>query len=334
VETGWAVVGLGAHAVGRTLPALRRSRNARLVGVYSRNPETTREVAARYGARAYAAFGEAMADPAVRVVYLATPNDLHAAQTVECAAAGKHVLVEKPMALSEEDAARMVQACDRAGVRLYVGFHLRFHPAHQHVRSLVTSGAIGDVVWAGAQWASQRPADAGWRLDPARSGGTLLTARGVHLLDLIRFVCGAEFLTISGCSDGFRGAKAPDDITQAMGELTSGGFAHILCSRLVPGASNHLVIYGSRGTIFCRDTIAAEPTGTLTLVQGGKATTSSYDACDALRAQCEWVSAAVAGDRIDPIGARGEDGARVTAATVGLVASVRSGRTVTLDDVT
>jgi 1,5-anhydro-D-fructose reductase (1,5-anhydro-D-mannitol-forming) len=265
-------------------------------------------------------------------VYLVTPHDVHAEQTLRCAAAGKHILVEKPMALSVEDAASMVRTCAQAGVKLYVGFHLRFHPAHQDARALVISGAMGSVVWAGARWASFRDPDVGWRLDPNRSGGTLLTARGVHLIDLVRFVCATDFQFITGLSDGFRAESPSDELTEGIGALASGGFAHILCSRLVPGASNDLEIYGTRGTLICRSTIGAEPKGTLTVSKGSTQEVRSYETCDVLAGEFDWVSAAVAdaahGERV---AASGEDGARVTAVTSGLVASVRSGRTVRLE---
>jgi 1,5-anhydro-D-fructose reductase (1,5-anhydro-D-mannitol-forming) len=312
------------------LPAFRRSRLARLVGVYSRSSDVTREVAQAYGVRGYATLDDALEDREVQAVYLATPNDLHKDQTVRAARARKHVLVEKPMALSVEDATAMVRACAGAHVTLHVGFHLRFHPAHQRARTLVAAGEIGDVVWAGARWVSERPPDQGWRLDPARAGGTLLTARGVHLLDLIRFVCGTEFVSVSGCSDGLRPERPVDDTTAAMGMLASGGVAHVVCSRLVPGGGNDLEIYGTRGTIVCRSTIGAEPAGTLLVANGPAQQAQTYDRCDVLADELDGVSAAIDGLGVDDAGARGEDGARVAAVTSGLIQSVQSGRTVAL----
>jgi 1,5-anhydro-D-fructose reductase (1,5-anhydro-D-mannitol-forming) len=327
---GWAVVGLGIHAVERMLPAFRRSRLARLVGVYSRGSQITREIAQTYDVRGYSTLDGALEDPDVQAVYLATPNDLHKDQTVRAAAARKHVLVEKPMAISIEDATAMVRACAGAHVKLYVGFHLRFHPAHQRVRALVAAGEIGDVVWASARWVSQRPLDRGWRLEPGRAGGTLLTARGVHLLDLVRFACTTEFVSVSGCSDGFRPERPADDTTAGVGTLASGGFAHVVCSRLVPGGGNDLEIYGTRGTIVCRSTIAVEPAGTLLVTKGTAEQAQTYERCDVLADELDGVSAAIAGTRVNDVGARGEDGARVVAVTSGLIESVQSGKTVTL----
>jgi predicted dehydrogenase len=231
----WAVVGLGGYARERMLPALRRARGTRLAGVYTRSELVRTGVAAEYGVRGYGSLQAILEDPAFDLVYLATPHDLHAAQTVACAVAGKHVLVEKPMAVSEAEAGAMVDACTRAGVTLRVGFQFRYHPAHRQAQALLASGEIGDLVWAAARWSAYRPADTGWRLDLGRAGGTLLTARGVHLIDLIRFVTDTECVAVSGMSDGLRPESPADDVTVGLLALTSGAFAHVLCTRLVAG---------------------------------------------------------------------------------------------------
>jgi 1,5-anhydro-D-fructose reductase (1,5-anhydro-D-mannitol-forming) len=325
----WAIVGLGIHAVERMLPAFQRARQSPLAGVYSPRAEVTRDVARTYGVRGYASFEEMLVDQTAQVLYLATPHDVHKDQTVQAARAGKHVLVEKPMALSVDDAAAMVRACAAARVKLYVGFHLRFHPAHQRVRALVRAGAIGDVVWAGARWVSYRPPDVGWRLDLRRAGGTLLTARGVHLLDLLRFTCATEFASISGASDGLRADKPADDTTAGTAVLASGGVAQMVCSRLVPGGGNDLEIYGTRGSIVCRSTIAAEPKGRLTVAHGRREETNDYETVDVLAVELDRVSSAIAGHD-DGVCASGEDGLRVAAVTAGLIESVQTGRTVAL----
>jgi 1,5-anhydro-D-fructose reductase (1,5-anhydro-D-mannitol-forming) len=327
---GWALVGLGTYARGRMLPALRRADGTRVVGVYTRTRAVSAEVAREYGARDYGSLATALADPEVDLVYLATPHDLHAAQALTCAAAGKHILVEKPMALSVGEATAMVEACDRAGVRLFVGFQWRHHPAHQRARALVTAGEIGEVVWASARWTAYRPADTGWRVDPGRSGGTLLTARGVHLIDLIRFITSTEYVAVSGMSDGLQPHHPADDVTVGLLQLKSGGFADLLCTRLVPGAEDGVEIRGTRGMIVCRFTVGAEGAGVMVFRNGSREDTMAVEAGDVLRAQIESVNAAVRGGS-EPSGtATGRDGARVVAVASALIDSVRSGRLVSL----
>jgi len=328
----WAVVGLGRFARGRLLPALSRAPHGRLAGVYTRNPEVRRAVANEYGVTVYESYEAALADPHVQVVALVTPHDLHAEQTIQAAGARKHIFVEKPMALSVPDAVKMRQACDAAGVRLYVGFHLRFHEAHQHARNLIRSGRLGDLVWISARWAAYREQDTGWRLDPSSSGGTILTARGVHLLDLVRFVSGAEFATISGESDGFRAEHPADDVTAALGRLSSGAMAHVLCSRLVRGSDDTLEIYGTHGRLVCRGVLSNDDVSSLGLTDGSGETLRTFPKADMLAAELDHVSVAVADTASgDEIGATGVDGVRVTAVTAALVESVRGRRVMPLE---
>src|SRR5215204_4711152 len=116
MTVGWAFVGAGRHPELWTGPALAAAANARTVGVWSRDAARAGAFAARHGIpRVYATLEEALADPAVDSVYISTPNSLHAAHAVAAARAGKHVLVEKPMATTVADATAMVRAADAAG---------------------------------------------------------------------------------------------------------------------------------------------------------------------------------------------------------------------------
>jgi predicted dehydrogenase len=327
----WAVVGLGQFARGRLLPALSRAANTRLAGVYTRNPEVRRAVADEYGIRAYESYAAVLADPQVQIVAIVTPHDLHAEQTIQAAAARKHVFVEKPMALSVPDAVKMRRACEAAGVRLYVGFHLRFHEAHQQARDAVRSGRLGDLVCISAKWTAYREPDTGWRLDPSLSGGALLTARGVHLLDLIRFVSGAEFATIAAESDGFRTEHPADDVTAALGRLSSGAIAHVLCSRLVRGSDDTLEVSGSRGRLVCRGVLSNDNESSLVLTNGSSETVRTFPKIDMLGAEFGHVSAAVAVAAFgEEMAATATDGVRVTVVTSALVESIRNQRVMPL----
>lgn len=323
----WAVVGLGRFARGRLLPALSRAKHGRLVGIYTRNPDVRRTVAQEYGAVAYETYEALLTDPQVEIVGLVTPHNLHTEQAIHAAEAGKHVFVEKPMALSVPEAVKMLGACAAAGVGLYVGFHLRFHDAHQQARELIRSGRLGDLVWVSARWTAYREQDTGWRLDPASSGGTILTARGVHLLDLIRFVADAEFQTICGESDGFRPERPADDVTAALGRLSSGATAHMLCSRLFRNSDDTLEVCGARGRLVCRGILSSDDRCSLVLINASGETVRTFQKADMFAAELDHVSAAVgeAASR-DGIGATGVDGVRVTAVTAALVDSIRGHR--------
>src|SRR5262245_24815954 len=143
---GWGLVSPGKHADILLAPAISMAKDTRLVAVCSRDRERAEAFADKHGAQvAYTSLEALVDDPRVDAVLIASPNFLHAPYTVRAAQAGKHVLVEKPMAVSIEEAVDMVRACQAYGVKLGVGFHLRYHPGHQEARRLVGEGVLGTL---------------------------------------------------------------------------------------------------------------------------------------------------------------------------------------------
>ncbi len=126
---GWGVVGIGNIVNGTIAPAMVADPGCQLVAGTSRDRGRAEAFATRFGAaRAYTAFEDMLADPEVEAVFIATPNALHADQVVAAADAGKHVLCDKPLAITADDASRAVEACAAAGVALGINFHNRFMP--------------------------------------------------------------------------------------------------------------------------------------------------------------------------------------------------------------
>ena len=150
---GWALVSTGRHADTVLAPAIAHAAETHLVAVCSREQAHADAFAATHGAQvAYTSLETLLADARVEVVCIASPNFLHAPYTVLAAQAGKHVFVEKPMALSVPDAVTMVQTCHAQGVQLGVGFHLRHHPGFHEARRLIGEGTLGTITLVHAQW--------------------------------------------------------------------------------------------------------------------------------------------------------------------------------------
>ncbi len=148
----WGIIGLGDIAERNFTPALAMAADSELVSVLSRSLDKARAFAATHRvARAFDTLDGMLADPHLDAVYIASPNGLHAAQTIAAARAGKHVLVDKPMALNVADCERMIRTCEDHRVRLGVAFRNRFHPAHVDVRRHVMTGALGEIQMARAQ---------------------------------------------------------------------------------------------------------------------------------------------------------------------------------------
>jgi predicted dehydrogenase len=188
-----AVVGVGFIGVAH-VEALRRL-GVEVAGVVGSTPERTRAKAASANLpRVYDSYEELLADPAVDVVHVASPNNVHASQALAALDAGKHVVCEKPLALTSEDTARLVRAAEASGLVHAVCFNLRFYPLCHQMRAMVQSDDIGEprfVTGAYLQDWLLLDTDWNWRLIPEQAGELRAVADiGSHWLDLARFVTG------------------------------------------------------------------------------------------------------------------------------------------------
>ena len=144
-----------------------------------------RELAAQHGFRLSTDLADAIADPAVQAVFLATPHSLHVPQICQVAAAGKPVWCEKPLALTRKEAARAVAACRDAGVPLGTGNNKRCFASMRELKRVVEAGAIGEVLHIEGHFSNEHSTrvSGGWRDDPRESPGGGMTGAGLHVLD-------------------------------------------------------------------------------------------------------------------------------------------------------
>jgi 1,5-anhydro-D-fructose reductase (1,5-anhydro-D-mannitol-forming) len=197
--TGVAIVGSSGHAARIAAPVVAATPGARLAGVLGSTPERGHRLARDYErARAYAGWEDLLADDGADAVWIAGPNHLHASFAQRCMRAGKHVLLEKPMATTHADAQALVALDRELPVLLAVGFQHRFRPAHRWLREALSEGLVGDVrsvrvhrFWPYSYF-EDMPADASWRTSPDASGGWALNDIGAHLIDLAAWLLDAR----------------------------------------------------------------------------------------------------------------------------------------------
>jgi len=189
----WAILGCGVFARKRLLPAFAKVSHAKLLALQRRNLAEAQATAREAGVpRAYATREELLADADIQAVFIATPNNLHLEDVRAAVAAGKHVLVEKPMGVSASECQRMIVAAQAAGVKLFVGHCFRYTHAVEQSRALLLSGQLGALRGVRCWYGFLIPATA-WRKDSRISGGGPLLDLGPHALDFFRYVTGAEF---------------------------------------------------------------------------------------------------------------------------------------------
>jgi 1,5-anhydro-D-fructose reductase (1,5-anhydro-D-mannitol-forming) len=267
-DLGWGFAGASTWARRYLVPAVRATEGAWPVAVFSSSGERGAQFAQDCGLeRAYASMEALLGDPDVDVVYVSTTNDLHASLTIAAAEAGKHVLCEKPLAMSVEDAVRMREACRQAGVVLATNHHLRGAPAIVATRRLIEEGAIGEIRAARVFHANSLPEELRtWRLTRPEAGGGAVLDLTVHDADTIRFLLGDEIVeVVAATASDYLGKGVVEDSAMSVVRTAQGVLVSFHDSFTVPHAPTGVEIFGSTGAIIVQDALAAEPIGRVLL---------------------------------------------------------------------
>jgi predicted dehydrogenase len=188
----WGVLSTAKIARTKVIPAIAAAQGCDVVAIASRDPTTARTTAEALGIpTAHGSYDALLADPGVDAVYIPLPNHLHAEWTMAAARAGKHVLCEKPLALTAAEAERMIEACNASGVLLMEAFMYRHHPTWVAARELIAAGRIGDLV-AVQSWFSFFNDDPSNIRNILDAGGGALYDIGCYCVDLSRMLFGSE----------------------------------------------------------------------------------------------------------------------------------------------
>ncbi|MFL6337361.1 MAG: Gfo/Idh/MocA family protein [Pyrinomonadaceae bacterium] len=268
-RVGWGLIGCGDIARKRVAPALRTLENCELVAVSRADATRAESFAKEFGAQGWHAdWRELVKDPAVEAVYVSTPVYLHAEQAVAAAEAGRHVLCEKPLALTAAECERMNAAAEANGVLLGVAYYRRFYPAVERVRELLESGEIGVPVVAQVN-AFERfdPAPDNprrWLLDKQRSGGGPMMDFGCHRIELLLSMFG-KLLNVRAVGGNVLFRREVEDTICAVLQFESGTQAVLSVTHAAREPQDTLEIFGSEGSV--RAEVLNE--GTLRIRSGG-----------------------------------------------------------------
>lgn len=237
---------------------------ARVVTVCSRTEENARRSAERWHAElGTTSFEQALHHPGVDAVHLCVPHDLHAPMAITAAQAGKHILTEKPIATTVEDADRMIHAAQQAGVLLMVSLNQRFLSHHQRAKTLVDAGRVGTVFLCQAAFKGFSHIK-GWRYDATRVGGGALIDSGMHRVDLLRWLVGEVEAVQAEAGTFIHREMEGEDTAVALLRFASGAIGHLTCSWGVqtPVREESLMLAGTSGTIWTdNDTLSIRHTG-------------------------------------------------------------------------
>ena len=265
----WGVIGCGGIAARRTIPECQKMvPNAAIVSVMNRTIERARQVAERFGIPHWCDSEQELLGQDVDAVYVATPQHLHCRQVVQAAQAGKHILCEKPMAITLDEVDRMEAACRAAGVKFMLGFCMRNNVYNARARELVQAGALGRIVMGRAQLTCWYPPIPGaWRQDVEKSRGGSLIDMGTHCLDLLEWIMGARIVEVTGFQDLMTHDYPTriEDASTIVVRLSNGAHGIVDNYFNLPDAAaqNSLELHGTKGSIIGQGTIGQDPTGTM-----------------------------------------------------------------------
>ena len=238
IGLGWwgNVLAEGANSTGK----------ARVVSCYARTPQTRETFASKHGCRPAGSLQEIWDDPTIEGVLIATPHSVRGELITQAAASGKHVFVEKPLALTGSEARASAQATKEAGVVLQVGHNKRRQTANRRLREMVDSGELGQIQHIEANISGPmafKPDLPEWRKNPEQLPAGGMTPMGVHHIDTIRFL-GGPIRSVSAISKKVSGALDVDDVTAMLLELESGALAYLV-TLLATAPVNTVTVYGS-----------------------------------------------------------------------------------------
>jgi phthalate 4,5-cis-dihydrodiol dehydrogenase len=228
VSLRFGVVGLG-RAAAATVPAIVRNPDTTVVAAADTNPEVVDSFRHQFPSRGYACIEDLCDDPDVDAVYIATPTHLHTPHVLIAAGAGKHVIVEKPLAISLDDADQMIAAVDKAGVQLIVGQSQSYEPPVRAMRELVRSREVGALKmisgWYFNDWLyrPRLPAE----LD-TRMGGGVVFRQGAHHFDVARLIGGGLLRSVRAVAGVWDAARPTEGSYSALLEFQDGAVANLV----------------------------------------------------------------------------------------------------------
>ncbi len=331
-KLGYAIVGLGGYATRQIMPQFRNCAHSRLAALVSGTPAKLTRYAAEYGVPAtslysYANFDRIRDNPDIDIVYVVLPNSMHAEYSIRAARAGKHVMCEKPMAVSVAECEAMIAASRQADRKLMIGYRSRFEPGNILAIELARGGHVGPTRIINAEHGFDAQPNQ-WRLDRALSGGGSLMDIGIYSLNAARYLTGEEPVAVSAIESTDRADprfRTVEDRIDFMLRFPSGTIANCVSSY----GSNHNR-YRVTGTDGHLDMEPATSYGVnpMTVRREGVTAPRAVTHANQFVGQLDHLSLCVKNDR-QPIVA-GEEGLADLRVIEAIYRSAREGRTVEL----
>jgi len=260
----WGVIGAGGIADRRTIPGLLLAKNAELTAVMEINREHAERLREKYRAkRAYDSAKALLADPEVDAVYIASPVRMHAEQAMLAADYQKHILIEKPVAMTADEGSAILSYCQKKKVRIAAGLMMRFGSHILQMKEAIARGQLGTVVSGYAQFTLWCPPEAGnWRQEKSKAGGGCMMDMGVHCIDLVEYITGMRILEVAAFDGNIVFEYDVEDTSSVLLRLQNGAQCVVQTNFNIPdeAAKWRLEFFGTKGRLL-GDTVIGQNDG-------------------------------------------------------------------------
>ncbi|UDL88464.1 Gfo/Idh/MocA family oxidoreductase [Mesorhizobium sp. PAMC28654] len=327
----WGLIGASTIAKQFMIDAIRAQADGEISAVMSSSPERAATYATENGIPLAVSTLDGLLGVDIDAVYISTTNELHLEQALAAIKAGKHVLCEKPLALTSADARRMVAAAKAAGVVLGTNHHLRNAGAHRAMREAIAAGRIGRPIAARVFHSVYLPENLqGWRITRHEAGGGVVLDITVHDADTLRFVLGDDPTEISAFTQtAGMAAGGLEDGAMCIWRFKSGVIAQSHEGFTTRFADTGFEVHGSEGSLIARNVMTQKPVGSVTLRTAKGEEELSFDREGLYARSLRQFHAAIRGE--GQPSATGEDGVWSLTAAEAALQSARTGKTVEIN---
>jgi 1,5-anhydro-D-fructose reductase (1,5-anhydro-D-mannitol-forming) len=326
----WGLIGASTIAAQHVIGAIRAT-GGQIAAVTSTWQARAEEFARTHGIDvALSQVEDLLGLPGIETVYISSTNEKHFVQTMAALKAGKHVLCEKPLAMTTAEAAEMVALAESRGLVLATNHHLRCSGSHRAIRDLVAAGRIGKVLSMRIFHAVHLPQSLqGWRINDLSAGGGVIPDITVHDADVARFILGEDPLTVVAQAGTSGLGQGVEDSAMSVWTMPSGAMVQSHESFTHPFAGSGLELHGTLGSIFARGVMTQAPVGEIDLVTAAGRQTIPFPTHDLYAQGLQDFLGAVAG-RGRPA-ATGHDGVASLAVALAVREAARTGTRQTVD---
>jgi len=266
----YGIIGFGRFAERAIAHAIRNAKDSTLIALQKRSSDLARQKADEHSVPlAFGSVDELVRHPDIDAVFIVSANAAHCAETIAAAEAGKHVIVEKPMAMNAAEARRMIDACTSNSVKLMVGHMVRLSPLAKCIRETAASGKIGTIKAARAEFLyDARLSHRTWLIDRPVAGGGPVFDVGVHCIDTLRYVLDDEPVDVTGSLWPLPTATATEESASIALRFSRGVVASVLCSYTAPVRRTMLEVIGTEGIVAAEDFTTGSHIGKISVIMG------------------------------------------------------------------